>query len=318
MQTQDNEVHRMHARSVLTNPDAGKVVWSPKKSLWFFTHLLIAVVGGAMTFGETPVLLSAVLTVFTLCLGHTVGLHRLLIHRSFECPKWLERLLVYFGALVGMGGPFGMIYLHEIRDWAQRHGHCHPFFIHRAGFWRDAWWNLHAEIRLEHPPLLEIEPERANDPFYRFLEHTWMLQQLPLALLLYFFGGWSWVVWGVSVRIVTSLTGHWLIGHLAHNLGERDWHLEGHAVQGFNLPRLGLLTMGECWHNNHHAYPNSARLGLHRGQVDPGWWFIALLRRLGLAQNVRLPENLPPRPARIPLPRATQPRRRLSARFDLL
>lgn len=318
MKTRDNEVHRMHAMSALTNPDAGKVGWSPKKSLWFFTHLLIAVVGGVMTFGETPVVLSAVLTVVTLCLGHTVGLHRLLIHRSFECPKWLERLLVYLGTLVGMGGPFGMIYLHEIRDWAQRHGHCHPFFIHRAGFWRDAWWNLHAEIRLENPPRLEIEPERANDPFYRLLERTWMLQQLPLAMLLYSLGGWSWVVWGISVRIVTSLTGHWLIGHLAHNIGERDWHLEGHAVQGFNLPHLGLLTMGECWHNNHHAYPNSARLGLHRGQADPGWWFIALLHRLGLARQVRLPENLPPRPERIPLPCATRPRRRLSARFDLL
>ncbi|MFN7561457.1 MAG: acyl-CoA desaturase [Prosthecobacter sp.] len=318
MKTHDNEVHRMHAMSALTNPDAGKVVWSPKKSLWFFTHLLIAVVGGVMTFGETPVVLSAVLTVVTLCLGHTVGLHRLLIHRSFECPKWLERLLVYLGTLVGMGGPFGMIYLHEIRDWAQRHGHCHPFFIHRAGFWRDAWWNLHAEIRLENPPRLELEPERANDPFYRLLERTWMLQQLPLAMLLYSLGGWSWVVWGISVRIVTSLTGHWLIGHLAHNIGERDWHLEGHAVQGFNLPHLGLLTMGECWHNNHHAYPNSARLGLHRGQADPGWWFIALLHRLGLARQVRLPENLPPRPERIPLPCATRPRRRLSARFDLL
>jgi stearoyl-CoA desaturase (delta-9 desaturase) len=137
-------------------------------------------------------------------------------------------------------------------------------------------------------------------------------------MLLYSLGGWSWVVWGISVRIVTSLTGHWLIGHLAHNIGERDWHLEGHAVQGFNLPHLGLLTMGECWHNNHHAYPNSARLGLHRGQADPGWWFIALLHRLGLARQVRLPENLPPRPERIPLPCATRPRRRLSARFDLL
>lgn len=318
MKTHDHEVHRMHAMSALTNPDAGQVVWSPKKSLWFFAHLLIATVGGVMTFGEMPVVLSAVLTVLTLCLGHTVGLHRLLIHRSFECPKWLERLLVYFGTLVGMGGPFGMIYLHEIRDWAQRHGHCHPFFIHRAGFWRDAWWNLHAEIRLENPPRLEIEPERANDPFYRLLEHTWMLQQLPLAMLLYSLGGWSWVVWGISVRIVTSLTGHWLIGHLAHNIGERDWHLEGHAVQGFNLPHLGLLTMGECWHNNHHAYPNSARLGLHRGQADPGWWFIAMLHCLGLARQVRLPENLPPRPERIPLPCATRPRRRLSARFDLL
>ncbi|MBL9130632.1 MAG: acyl-CoA desaturase [Verrucomicrobiaceae bacterium] len=311
------EVRRMHPVSVLTNPWQGTVRWSPVKSLWFFAHLLVAVAGGVWTFGEAPVLLSAVLTVFTLCLGHTVGLHRLLIHRSFECPRWLERVLVYLGTLVGMGGPFGMIYLHEIRDWAQRHDRCHPFFIHQTGLLRDAWWNLHCEIHLEHPPRLEIEPETARDPFYRLLQRTWMLQQLPLAALLHFLGGWPWVVWGVSVRIVTSLTGHWLVGHFAHSTGRRDWHLEGHAVQGFNLPRLGLLTMGECWHNNHHAFPNSARLGLRPGQHDPGWWFITTLRCLRLAWNVRLPENLPPRPERVPLP-SLRPPRRLSSFFDLL
>ena len=317
MKTPIAEVRRMHRMSDLTNPEEGTVMGSPVKSLWFFGHLGIAVIGGVLTLGQMPVLLSGALTVLTLCLGHTVGLHRLLIHRSFECPRWLERLLVYLGTLVGMGGPFGMIYLHEIRDWAQRQGRCHPFFIHQTGFWRDAWWNLHCEIRLKHAPRLEIEPEVARDPFYRLLQRTWMLQQVPPALLLHYLGGWPWVVWGISVRIVLSLTGHWLVGHLAHNGGHRDWHLEGHAVQGYNLPRLGLLTMGECWHNNHHAFPKSARLGLSKGQMDPGWWFIALLRRLGLAWNVQLPETLPPRPERVPIPRK-RPARRVSACFDLL
>ena len=317
MKTPIAEVRRMHRMSDLTNPEEGTVMWSPVKSLWFFGHLGIAVIGGVLTLGQMPVLLSGVLTVLTLCLGHTVGLHRLLIHRSFECPRWLERLLVYLGTLVGMGGPFGMIYLHEIRDWAQRQGRCHPFFIHQTGFWRDAWWNLHCEIRLKHAPRLEIEPEMARDPFYRLLQRTWMLQQAPPALLLHYLGGWPWVIWGISVRIVLSLSGHWLVGHLAHNGGHRDWHLEDHAVQGYNLPRLGLLTMGECWHNNHHAFPKSARLGLSKGQMDPGWWFIALLRRIGLAWNVQLPETLPPRPERVPIPRK-RPARRVSACFDLL
>jgi len=311
------DVRRMRPMSDLSSPLEGEVFWSPTKSLWFFGHLFVAVIGGALSLGSMPLLLSTGLTVLTLCLGHTVGLHRLLIHRSFACPKWLERSLVHLGTLVGMGGPFGMIHLHEIRDWAQRHGRCHPFFIHQAGFWRDAWWNLHSDIRLENPPRLEIEPEVAGDPFYQLLQRTWMLQQVPLALLLHHFGGWSWIVWGISVRIITSLTGHWLIGYLAHNLGQREWHLEGHAVQGYNLPRLGLLTMGEGWHNNHHAFPKSARLGLRQGQHDPGWWFIALLRGLGLAWNVRLPENLPPCPERVPLP-LPRAGRRLSACFDLL
>jgi hypothetical protein len=60
-------------------------------------------------------------------------------------------------------------------------------------------------------------------------------------------------------------------------------------VQASNLPGLGLLTYGECWHNNHHAFPESARIGLERGQVDPGWWVVRTLERLGLAWNVGHP-----------------------------
>ena len=145
-----------------------------------------------------------------------------------------------------------------------------------------------------------IEKETAEDPFYRFLEKTWMLQQLPLAVLLFCVGGWGAVAAGVSGRIALSLTGHWLIGYFAHNRGCRTWQLNGHAVQGYNIPWLGLITMGECWHNNHHAYPNSARLG-HEGQSDPGWWFVAVLRKFGLARDVLLPTDFPNRPERIKL-----------------
>lgn len=286
---------RMGPRDAGTNPLVGRVRWSPAKSLWYTGHALVALAAAPFVDGPAPVLVSAFLTGITLCCGHTVGLHRLLIHQSFATPEWLKRILVWLGTLVGMGGPLSMIYLHEIRDWAQRHGECHPFFIHRAWIGRDWWWNLHCRIELAHPPLLTIEPEVAESPFYRWLERTWMWQQLPLALLLYLGGGVVWVAWGISGRIVLSLTGHWLIGFFAHNHGVRTWHLRGHAVQGYNLPGLGLLTMGESWHNNHHAFPNSARLGHARGEMDPGWWFVRVLALLGLARKVRVPENLPAR-----------------------
>jgi stearoyl-CoA desaturase (delta-9 desaturase) len=67
-------------------------------------------------------------------------------------------------------------------------------------------------------------------------------------------------------------------------------------VQGRNVRFTSLLTMGECWHNNHHAFPGSARLGLAPGEWDPGWWVLLGLRRLGLVTNLRLPPNLPYRP----------------------
>ena len=97
-----------------------------------------------------------------------------------------------------------------------------------------------------------------RDPVHRFMDATWMLQQLPLALVLFACGGWAYVVWGIAVRVSASITGHWLIGHFAHNGGPRNWHIEGAGVQGYNIPFTALLTMGENWHNNHHAFPEPA------------------------------------------------------------
>ena len=291
-----SHVPRMQSPCALTNPVEGTVAWSPVKSLWFSVMLLGAIVLGPKTWSWDVSVMSCLLTMFTLCTGHSVGFHRLLIHRSFKCPRWLEYTLVTIGTLVGMGGPTKMLYLHDIRDWSQRHPACHPFFIHQSGLLRDWWWNLHCEIRLTHPP--EFRPDAAvtESRYYRFLDQTWMLLQLPLAAVLYSLGGWAWVVWGICVRIPVSLTGHWLVGYLAHNVGPRTWYLEGHAVQGYNVPGFGLLSMGEAWHNNHHAFPESARFGLERGQNDPGWWFLCGLKRLGLVWDLNQPKDLPHRP----------------------
>ncbi len=117
----DHEIPRMLRQSERTNPSKGRVVWAPVKSLWFISHALVAAIGGYLTFRYDAVLLSFVFTVTTLCLGHSIGLHRLLIHRSFECPRWLEYVFVHLGTVVGMGGPFRILYMHDIRDWSQRH-----------------------------------------------------------------------------------------------------------------------------------------------------------------------------------------------------
>jgi fatty-acid desaturase len=273
----------------------GTVHWSPIKSLWFTAHAAIAIVGGYLTFTFPAALFSCCFTMFTLCLGHSIGLHRLLIHRSFACPRWLEYFLVHLGTIVGMNGPMRILYMHDIRDWSQRQSNCHAFFIDQKPMWRDFFWQTHCECKLVHPPHFQIEARVAEDRCYRFMQQTWMLQQLPWAMLFYLAGGWGFVIWGISVRIVISLIGHWLVGYLPHNYGQRDWHLQNHAVQGFNIPPLALVTMGEAWHNNHHAFPGSARLGLTPLQLDPGWWAIRSMKALHLVWNIRLPENLPAR-----------------------
>ena len=274
----------------------GRVVWKPVKSIWIGAMTLIALFAGPLTATPSAVLLFIITTAITVCLGHSIGMHRRLIHRAFDCPLWLEHVFVYLGTLVGMAGPFGMIRQHDIRDWAQRKPACHPYLAHRNAILRDGFWQLHCELILDAPPQLEFEPRVANDRFFRFLEATWMAQQLPWAALFFAIGGIPWLVWGVSVRVAVSVTGHWLVGYFAHNRGPRNWHVEGAGVQGYNVPVAGLITFGEAWHNNHHAFPASARLGLNAGETDLGWIALKAFEAVGLVSNLKTPEALPARP----------------------
>jgi stearoyl-CoA desaturase (delta-9 desaturase) len=287
--------HRVRAADVASVVH-GDVRWSPVKSLWFSGMAATAIIGGPLLFSWSALLLFVSTTGIVLLLGHSLGSHRKLIHDSFQCPRWLERLLVYLGVQVGLAGPIGLLRQHELRDYAQRLPDCHPFLRHGRSFWVDAWWQLNCELRLANPPQIHIEERIASDRFYVLLERTWMLQQLPVALLLYAWGGWGFVVFGVCARVTAGVFGHWLIGYFAHNHGPVHHTVRGAAIQGHNVPWTSLLTMGECWHNNHHAFPGSARLGLHRGEWDPGWWVLQALAKCGLVWSLRLPADLPFRP----------------------
>ncbi len=279
------------------DPAAGRLRWSPKKSIWIGTMSLVWIGLGPIYFTWGAVLVFLGGCAVTLCAGHSVGMHRRLIHNSFECPKWLEYLCVYLGVLVGMAGPIGMIRIHDLRDWAQRQADCHDFFAHRGGFWRDAWNQLHCELVLRNPPDFRLEPRLAGDRVYAFMERSWMLQQLPWAILLFALGGLPWLVWGTFGRVSVCVTGHWLVGHFAHREGGQSWLVEGACVQGYDVRIAGLISMGESWHNNHHAFPGSAKLGLEPGQADLGWILLLIFERLGLARNIVLPEHLPHRSA---------------------
>jgi stearoyl-CoA desaturase (delta-9 desaturase) len=301
-----NDVPTMQAGPEGADPLRGRVRWSAMKSIWWWAMALGTALAITHWFSVGGLVLFLVTSAVTLCLGHSLGMHRRFIHRAYAAPLWLERLFVYLGTLVAMAGPLGMMRTHDLRDWAQRQRACHDYFGHRRSFLHDGWWQLHCEIELERPPRFAPPGEIADDRFYRFLERTWLAQQLPWALLFFALGGVGWVLWGVCARVWVSLTGHWLIGHFAHRRGHRAWHLHDAAVQGFNVrvPGLGAagwwftgaITFGECWHNNHHAFPASARLGHARHELDPGWWVLLALRRMGWVHSLALPRDLPHRP----------------------
>jgi len=274
----------------------GVVRFDAVKSAWFLSMAAGAAIGGLATFTWAAFAVFLAATGVVLLFGHSLGSHRKLVHDSYGCPKWLEYVLVWLGVQVGLAGPIGLLRQHELRDYAQRLPVCHDYLRHGSSFWRDAWWQLNCSLHLRHPPRLTLEPRIADDRFYRFLERTWMAQQLVPALLLFALGGWGFVFWGVCARVTAGVFGHWVIGYLAHNHGGVSHVVRGAAVQGRNVRFVSLLTMGECWHNNHHAFPGSARLGLFPGEWDPGWWALLVLRWLGLVWGLRLNEDLDARP----------------------
>ena len=270
----------------------GQVRYAPSKSFWFLGMASAAMVGGLLTMSWSALLVFILSTAIVLLFGHSLGSHRKLIHNSFQCPKWLEYTLVYCGVQVGLAGPIGLLRQHELRDYAQRLPQCHSYLRHGETFWRDAWWQLNCNLHLNKPPKIRIEPNIVEDRFYQLLERTWMLQQIPIALLLFVFGGWAFVFWGVCARITAAVFGHWLIGYFAHNHGAMNYQVEQAAVQGRNIHWTSLITMGESWHNNHHAYPGSARLGLAEGEWDPGWWMLLLLKQCRMVWGIKLPHDL--------------------------
>lgn len=280
------------------DPATGCVGWDPVHSLWNGGMLGMALLFAPSTATPSAVAVGLCLTGAMLLLGHSVGFHRLLIHGSFRTSPGMTRFLVWCGTVAGMSGPLWIIRTHDLRDWAQRQPQCHDYLAHRRSMLYDAWWQLHCRLELDRPPQFDLSRAMA-DPFNRFLERTWMLQQLPVAAVLWWAGGWGFVVWGVFVRVALTVHGHWFVGHLAHRRGPQSWLVREAGVQAHDVPWAGLITMGEAWHNNHHAFPGSARIGLYPGQSDWGYAFVVLLERMGLAWDVCLPQAMPGRRGRL-------------------
>lgn len=215
-------------------------------------------------------------------LGITLGWHRLVSHRSFQVPKWLEYVLVFCGTLSVQGGPIWWVGLH-------RHHHLYSdqnndHHDSNKGF----WWSHMGWMLYDVPA--EEESQRftkdiADDPVYQFLDNYFLPIQIALAVVLYLIGGWPFVVWGIFVRLVAVWHCTWLVNSATHKFGYRTFEAGDRST---NCWWVALMTYGEGWHNNHHAFQYSARHGMKWWEIDMTWMTIQLLQALGLATKVKL------------------------------
>jgi sn-2 palmitoyl-lipid 9-desaturase len=221
-------------------------------------------------------------------IGICLGYHRLLTHRSFQVPKWLEYSIALLGALAMQGGPVFWVGGHR-----QHHLHTEdwdkdPYSAKRGFWWSHMLWILYPTAESFDPNLYrKWAPDLAKDAFYRWLDKYFLLLQLPVALGLYAVGGWSFVIYGVFLRAVILWHTTWLINSASHITGYRSFEETGDNSR--NLWWTALLTYGEGWHNNHHAHPNVAPAGRTWWEIDTTWWVIQGLQKLGLAKKVVMP-----------------------------
>jgi fatty-acid desaturase len=192
----------------------------PKSTRWGTIAFMTAIHGLAVVallpqFWSGPALASfLVLYWLTACMGVTIGYHRLLCHRAFRVPRWLERFFATCGALSCQHGPL---------DWVGLHRHHHKFsdteMDHHTSL-KGFWWS-HMGWMLQAIPAMAAVPrltgDLAKDPYYRWLNNYFLLLQLPLAALLFWIGsatgagGWALVLWGIPLRLVVVYHCTWLV-----------------------------------------------------------------------------------------------------------
>ncbi len=218
-------------------------------------------------------------------LGIGIGYHRLLTHRGFKTPKFVEYFLTLCGTLALQGGPIGWVATHRIHHAnTERDGDPHS---PREGFWwSHMGWIVNGQsTHSEVESMARFVPDLSKDPFLDWLSRWSFVTQIPLIAILYWAGGWPFILWGVCLRVVFSWHATCFVNSAAHVWGTRRFETRDDSRNNW---WVALMTFGEGWHNNHHAFPAAARHGLSWYQVDINWYGIWLLKKLGLARKIRL------------------------------
>jgi fatty-acid desaturase len=237
-------------------------------------------------------------------IGICMTYHRLLTHRSFATrPRGLEYVLTAIGCCASEGGPIGWV-----ADHRNHHAHSddeHDVHSPKRGFaWAHMFWWMTPDVTSLHTPQYykKWAPDLYKDRVYRWIDSYQIVFPILLFAALYAFGGMSWLIWGGFVRTIFVLHTTWLVNSATHVWGYRPHETRDSST---NLWWVALLTYGEGWHNNHHAFQTSARHGLRWWEVDMTYVGIRVLSALGLAHSVKLPKLMPEFPLAT---RATRPK----------
>jgi fatty-acid desaturase len=251
--------------------------------LSFMLLFHLGAIAALFFFSWSALVVAVVLHLIAINVGIGMGYHRLLTHRGYAVPRWLEHFLAVCATLSLEGGPLVWVATHRVHhQHTDRPGDPHT--PHEGGWWSHAGWVIHGSGANAEPGLLaKYVPDLMKDSFYRWLNRYHWLPLTLLALVLLAVGGWSWVLWGIFLRVTLGLHSTWLVNSATHMWGSRRFATRDDSRNNW---WVALLTGGEGWHNNHHAYPVSARHGLAWYEFDLNYCGIWIMGKLGLAKTI--------------------------------
>jgi fatty-acid desaturase len=234
-------------------------------------------------FSWSALIVALVLHVIAINFGIGMGYHRLLTHRGYQTPKWMEYLLALCASLSLEGGPLAWVATHRRHhQLTDRPGDPHS--PQDGGWWSHAGWVVHGSSANAEPALLtKYAPDLQKDAFHRCLDRYHWVPLTVLAIALLAVGGWAWVLWGIFLRVTLGLHATWLVNSATHMWGSRRFDTRDDSRNNW---LVALLTGGEGWHNNHHAHPVSARHGIAWYELDFNYYGIWLMGQLGLAKRI--------------------------------
>jgi stearoyl-CoA desaturase (delta-9 desaturase) len=262
---------------------------------WAVIVWLVVIHVGALaapwTFTWQALALAVVLHWLTGGIGICLGYHRLLTHGSFSTYRPVRWLFAVVGGLAGEGSAI---------DWVANHRQHHalsdkpgdPHSPRDGSWWSHIFWlgwSLPSDEHQSH--LAKWAPDLYRDPAMRFLGRMFLPLNVAMGLVLlatgYAWGGGamaaSFVVWGMFVRLVFVLHSTWLVNSASHMWGYRNYETTDDSRNNW---WVAIVTYGEGWHNNHHAYPRMALHGHKWWEVDMTYAAIRLLKLSGLAWDV--------------------------------
>jgi len=233
-------------------------------------------------------------------IGITVGYHRLFTHRSFQCARPLQALLGATAAMAGQGGVISWVAIHRYHhENSDKPGDLHSPNLHGSGLINSLRGLLHSHFvwmaRHSYPNVARYVPDLLRDGMLstinRYYYH-WIALGLIIPTLLgglyhqSLKGALSGLVWGGIIRIFVVEHIIWAVNSLGHAVGSRPYNTRENSR---NLGLLAIVTLGECWHNNHHRFTTSPNFGLRWYKLDPGYWFIKSMELCGLAWDLKVP-----------------------------